>query len=104
MYSILTDDQSVSGSLSNTISSSISSVSNVEITGILPYKLTSDDLGNRITIEFGRKSSRWLYGEADVEVGLAEDKAISYISIEFKRGIDVKDLQVIKKAVKYEEV
>lgn len=36
------------------------------------YELSSNESGNRITIDFGRLSEIWLYGEPDVEIGITK--------------------------------
>ncbi len=67
------------------------------------YRLTTNALGNRVTIDFNRRASRWAYGESDVEIGFTEDGVISYLAIEFKTGLSNADLERLKRATRYEE-
>ncbi|MHB1440339.1 MAG: hypothetical protein ACYCSO_06195 [Cuniculiplasma sp.] len=63
------------------------------------YTLSTNALGNMVTIDFNRNASRWAYGESDVEIGFTQDGSISYFSIEFKNGLSNMDMDRIKKAV-----
>jgi hypothetical protein len=49
-------------------------------------KITINERGNRLVIDFGIKANNRIYSESDVEIGLSEDKKISYLSIEFKKS------------------
>jgi hypothetical protein len=67
------------------------------------YGISIDETGNRITIDFPRTAESWLYGEADVEVGITKDGVFSYLSIEFKKGLSIDELKSLKRAVDYEK-
>lgn len=67
-------------------------------------KMTMNSKGNRLNIDFGTKANSWIYNESDVEIGISEDKKISYLSIEFKKKLDEVEMNDLKEALSNAEV
>jgi hypothetical protein len=67
------------------------------------YDIKINNKGNLLTFDFKKKSSKWLYGESDVEMGITGNNSLAYISIEIKNGLTTKELKLLKKVIKNEE-
>ena len=67
------------------------------------YDIKINNKGNLLTFDFKKKSSKWLYGESDVEIGITDNNSLAYISIEIKNGLTTKELKLLKKVIKNEE-
>jgi hypothetical protein len=69
-----------------------------EYNKIIP-KVSMNETGNRIYIDFGSSANSWIYGDSDVEIGLSDGFGISYIAIELKRKLGQKEQEDLKEAV-----
>ena len=67
------------------------------------YDVKINNKGNLLKFDFKKESSKWLYGESDVEIGITGNNILSYISIEIKNGLTTKELKLFKKVIKNEE-
>ena len=67
------------------------------------YDVKINNKGNLLKFDFKKESSKWLYGESDVEIGITGNNILSYISIEIKNGLTTKELKLLKKVIKNEE-
>jgi predicted transport protein len=67
------------------------------------YDIKISDKGNLFKLDFKKESSKWLYGESDVEIGMTDNNMLSYISIEIKNGLTEKELKLLKRVIKNEE-
>ncbi|WMT53741.1 hypothetical protein [Ferroplasma acidiphilum] len=67
------------------------------------YDIKINNKGNLLKFDFKKESSKWLYGESDVEIGITDNNSLAYISIEIKNGLTTKELKLLKKVIKNEE-
>ena len=67
------------------------------------YDIKINNKGNLLKFDFKKESSKWLYGESDVEIGITDNNSLAYISIEIKNGLTTKELKLLKKVIKNED-
>ncbi len=84
-------------------SASISNSNIVSMNKVKP-KVSMNETGNRIYIDFGGIANNWIYADSDVEVGLSDGFRISYIAIEFKKKLSQEEQEYLKEAVDNERI
>lgn len=95
LSSVLGQASNISSLRQNNVAKAVSSV--------VPFRTVLNEMGNRLYIDFGGKPVDWIYQSSDVEIGITEDKNISYISVEFKKELSDEDLKNLRLAVNYEK-
>ena len=90
----------------STIGSTAANISNSNI--VSPDKIrprvSMNETGNRMYIDFGGIANNWIYGDSDVEVGLSDGFRISYIAIEFKKKLSQEEQEDLREAVENERI